>query len=488
MRIRYGLLLGIALLGLSPWWASRVHFNFLAIASVKAADQRAQWPALEQAWLQAAFMAPLAEQATDKLCRLYLVWFSAEPAFVSDAPARLMPLSTKPRFWSDTLSTCADIFRVYGHVAVASTFYQAALAANQFSASEAASASRFNLSLLTNQTDGNFVRNGDFADGLRDWTATGQPAPQVINDAVRLGCAHCQLEQRLPVIGTESYYFLECQVCQATRKRPAPGASLYRISFEARSEGGSGSLLLQVYPTTATLWNSKSWSFARHIALNEAWQTVTDWIMDSGDGSRDMRLQLTKIGQPSAWIRHVRVERADALDNRLINASFNAVQSNGEPSNFPGWEPVIFLGQPKARGLIRSVARQRASNALEIVLTDAQAAGEQVGLQQSCGESLTPGTRFELDVDIFIPQDLRGTYAWVGAMLYRPGEPLIHIGLSQKEATAGWVRQTTAGQVPLHGGPYDCLFLLQLIADQSRTGVWDTVGFDNIIFQRVSGN
>jgi hypothetical protein len=181
-------------------------------------------------------------------------------------------------------------------------------------------------------------------------------------------------------------------------------------------------------------------------------------------------------------MRNIRVYRTDALDNRLLNASFEYVQAAKNDPPFPGWQNAVFRGQPQATGQWRSTSGSGSPSAVELTLTGSAQAGDQLGIQQPCGMLRRRGIKVDLNADVWIPADLKDVYLWVGATIYNARDTL-YIGMAEKATTGGWAHKAATGQIPLEGGPYDCVFTASLVAEKPLTGVDYSANIDHIVLR-----
>lgn len=478
--IRVALLIGVMVVIAHTRWANGIPANRAAITTASVAYRAADWQQAETGWLPILKNDPASEQAQRFLCRAYAIWFGTDASSVIMTPARLAQSPSVPANFSDTLAFCADRFRMQGQLAPATAFYRAALARNDFSEAPKAKDAKFDTSLLTGSQDDNLLRNGDFHAGLSEWLRSGAMPAQVTADGVRLSCSGCGIAQSFPVIGIEDYYRLECLVCAVYRRPSAPGASLYHIELEARSEAADGALTLQADAPEGTAWSDR-----RRLPLTSQWQSLSTWILYPGYGNPQIKLRLAQDEAAPIWLRNIRVHRPDALDNQLLNSSFEYVRANDEELPFPGWQNAVFRGQAQAIGQRQSVSGNASPLAVELTLTKAQAEGERIGLQQPCGKFNSPGAVLEIQIDVSIPQELTGSYLWVGAVVYNATDTY-YIGVVEKAATTGWARQTTKRQLPETGGPFDCIFIVGLTSEHLLSGGADTVKLDNAVLRVVN--
>jgi hypothetical protein len=97
---------------------------------------------------------------------------------------------------------------------------------------------------------------------------------------------------------------------------------------------------------------------------------------------------------------------------------------------------------------------------------------------------LKAGAKLELQADVYIPHDLQGVYTWVGVVIY-DSKTTKYVGEPLKLATSGWLRQRVVHQVPPGDGSYDCVFMVNLIAEQSLSGINEVAQFDNVVLRRL---
>jgi hypothetical protein len=175
------------------------------------------------------------------------------------------------------------------------------------------------------------------------------------------------------------------------------------------------------------------------------------------------------------------VRRADKLGNQLLNASFEFHRSTSVGQPFLGWQVNSFRGQPLAVGWRKPVEQSDSATALELALTDASAASEQVGLLQPCGKLRSADKWLEVQADINVPQDLKDTYGWVGAVFQDTSGSATYRGLPLKAATSGWEHYALSAPIDLPAGPYYCVAIIELIAERPIIGELNTARFDNVV-------
>lgn len=444
IKSKYGLLLlGLLVLVWSaPQLVGRVFSNLASVTTTRAAFQNEAWQTAESAWLTALAFDPTSALAHDGLFRFFRAWSEVQPHSVLVSAQRLARQSGVPAHGSDTLAYLGDQFRGQGQLDLASAFYGTALARNDFSSVDIANASRFLGSVIDGRRADNLVRNSGF-DGLTNWSIVGSPSPYVDNGAVRLKCAECRLEQSLPIFGR----------------------GVYRLILEVRSDDVSGILSVQLKPSA-----DQNWNLHRQINLSQDWKTYAEWVYIPESISPALDLALMPQDSRGVWLRNVRFEWVDApaQENWLINASFDRAKLadvSGTDDEFPAWDEAVFWNEFQARGWRKAVPGNDSANALELALTQADGYPHRIGLQQDCGD-VAPGTRLELQADLFVPHILQGVYAEVAAVIYSPVGASTPVDLysQQRKATHGWERLTVTAQASSQPGYYRCMFIVQLVA------------------------
>jgi hypothetical protein len=443
---------------------TRVYGNVAALATIRSAFQIADWETAERAWSTTYVLAPTSEEVHDRIFRFYRSWFAAQPdSAVQLAQSQAQRLDV-PLYNGDALAELGDRFRGEGQLDWASAFYENALARNDFSTLEIASAVRYRKSVIDGSRDANLVANGNFVDGLRGWSVASGSRAAVRQGAAQLLCSGCRLEQALPLFGR----------------------GLYRLDFESRSDDSTSLLQVKLTPSV-----DMGWTLDRQMALNDSWAQYTEWVFVPQSLSPDLHLSLIQQRSKSVWLRNIRFQMVDtpSASNRLINGSFehSELSALGGDDQFPSWDAATFWNDYQARGWRKTAPGNGSAHALELRLTQAKDYPYRIGVQQACAD-MAPGVRWELQADLFLPMDLHGAYAEVAVVIYRDNNSVSPVSLSvqRRLATQGWERITTAAQAPAMAGRYRCMFIVQLAAERPISDGNNIARIDNLVLRQLS--
>lgn len=477
-----GIVTFLLLVSFATTGAMNVARNAVLLHAIGALEGQGNPRAAAQALHKFVSSAPTAEQASTQLCHFLR---SSYLLNLDSAPAQLISGYVDGTAHSSDLYTqCGDIFRSFGFIDAAHKFYKDALALGDFSTTALQNEMEGLVKEIDGGGRGNLLRNADFAAGFSQWTHSGEVRPTLTDGGVQLNCPNCQIKQTTRSLPDNHFWVPGCINCRLYIDKPYEGIGLVELSLEARAVGSTGSLAVDVTAEDVDRGKDES-----DIILNEEWDRVTRYFRLPAYYSDRLKVRLTQVGAPLIEVRNIELRRADSLQNRLKNASFEFTNDNHSPdypstdTYFPFWTVARLWNTNFAVGWRKQVSGYGSVSALEIGLTDAQDYPYRIGVQQACG-LIMPGTELTLEADIELPDDLVGAYAEVGAVVHNTDNTQIHsLSLSEKEATQGWKHFSTTLTLPDDAEPYECMAVVQVVAERPVQGGTNVARFDNVVLQ-----